>query len=47
VAAALVNGAGLIRVGITDFAQESLGDVVDVTLPRLGETITGATDIMN
>lgn len=38
--ARLVNGTSLIRVGITDFAQESLGDVVDVTLPRLGETIT-------
>jgi glycine cleavage system H protein len=30
---------GLVRVGITDFAQQSLGDVVEVTLPRLGETI--------
>jgi glycine cleavage system H protein len=25
---------------VTDFAQVSLGDVVDVTLPRLGETVT-------
>jgi glycine cleavage system H protein len=38
--ARLVNEASLIRVGITDFAQESLGDVVDVTLPKVGETIT-------
>lgn len=29
----------LIRVGVTDFAQQSLGDVVDVTPPRIGETI--------
>ena len=36
----LTNGASIIRVGITDSAQESLGDVVDVTLPKLGETIT-------
>jgi glycine cleavage system H protein len=30
--------AGLVRVGVTDFAQRSLGDVVEVTLPSLGET---------
>jgi glycine cleavage system H protein len=29
----------LVRVGVTDFAQQSLGDVVDVTLPGLGETV--------
>ena len=29
----------LIRVGVTDFAQQSLGDVVDVSPPRIGETI--------
>jgi glycine cleavage system H protein len=32
-------GAGLIRVGVTDFAQQSLGDVVHVTLPKVGDTI--------
>jgi glycine cleavage system H protein len=32
-------GGGLVRVGVTDFAQRSLGDVVQVTLPGLGETI--------
>ena len=31
--------AGLVRVGVTDFAQQSLGDVVDVTLPRPGDTV--------
>jgi glycine cleavage system H protein len=31
---------GLVRVGVTDFAQQSLGDVVDVTLPRPGGTVT-------
>ena len=30
----------LARVGITDFAQGSLGDVVEVTLPGLGQTLT-------
>jgi hypothetical protein len=33
------TGGGLVRVGVTDFAQRSLGDVVQVTLPDLGETI--------
>ena len=32
-------GGALVRVGVTDFAQRSLGDVVQVTLPDLGETI--------
>jgi len=29
----------VVRVGVTDFAQQALGDVVEVTLPRLGETV--------
>lgn len=33
------DGSGPVRVGVTDFAQQSLGDVVDVTVPRLGETV--------
>jgi glycine cleavage system H protein len=33
-------GAGLVRVGVTDFAQQSPGDVVDVTLPEPGATVT-------
>ena len=33
-------GADLVRVGVTDFAQESLGDVVAVSLPRPGTTVT-------
>ncbi|HEX5115534.1 MAG TPA: glycine cleavage system protein GcvH [Pseudonocardiaceae bacterium] len=31
--------AGVVRVGVTDFAQDSLGDVVAVTLPRPGLTV--------
>ena len=31
---------GLVRVGVTDFAQQSLGDVVDVSPPRPGDTVT-------
>ena len=29
-----------VRVGITDFAQEALGDIVFVQLPEVGEKIT-------
>ena len=34
-----VGDGSVVRVGVTDFAQQSLGDVVEVTLPRLGETV--------
>lgn len=30
---------GTVRVGITDFAQDELGDVVFVELPEVGDTI--------
>ncbi len=30
----------VVRVGITDFAQEALGDIVYVTLPAVGATVT-------
>ena len=33
------TGSGNIRVGITDFAQEQLGDVVAVDLPSVGQEI--------
>ena len=32
-------GAALVRVGVTDFPQQSLGDVIDVSLPRPGDTV--------
>lgn len=31
---------GSVRVGITHFAQEQLGDIVFVQLPGVGETVT-------
>jgi glycine cleavage system H protein len=34
---------GVVRVGVTDFAQDSLGDVVDVSLPRLGDAVRAGT----
>jgi glycine cleavage system H protein len=30
----------LLRVGITDFAQDALGDIVFVTLPEIGSPVT-------
>lgn len=32
-------GEGTVRVGITHYAQEALGDVVYVSLPAVGDTI--------
>ena len=35
---------GSVRVGITDYAQDALGDIVYVSLPEVGETLeSGAT----
>ncbi len=31
---------GTVRVGITDYAQDALGDVVYVDLPKVGATVT-------
>jgi glycine cleavage system H protein len=33
-------GTGLVRVGVTDFAQQALGDVVAVTLPATGDKVS-------
>jgi glycine cleavage system H protein len=34
------GGEHLVRIGVSDFAQQSLGDVLAVTLPAVGEKIT-------
>ena len=31
---------GSVRIGITDFAQDALGDIVYVSLPQVGDTVT-------
>lgn len=31
---------GSVRIGITEFAQDALGDIVYVQLPELGDTVT-------
>jgi glycine cleavage system H protein len=33
------NSDGRVRVGITDYAQEQLGDIVFVTLPEVGAEV--------
>ena len=34
---------GVVRVGITDYAQAQLGDVVYVDLPAVGDAVTAGT----
>lgn len=34
------KGEGVVRVGITAFAQDALGDVVYVSLPAVGDAVT-------
>ncbi|MBT1002182.1 glycine cleavage system protein GcvH [Paenarthrobacter sp. DKR-5] len=36
------NSDGVVRVGITDFAQDALGDVVYAQLPEAGTKVSGA-----
>lgn len=33
------SGAGVVRVGITHYAQDALGDVVYVSLPAVGDEV--------
>jgi len=41
---ALETGDG-VRIGITDFAQDELGDVVFVELPQVGDTVTHGAEL--
>lgn len=36
---------GKVRVGITDYAQDALGDVVYVDVPQLGTTVAAAAKV--
>ena len=38
-------GDGVVRVGITHYAQEQLGDVVFVDLPEVGQEAAGGTAV--
>jgi glycine cleavage system H protein len=37
--------SGVMRIGITDYAQEQLGDIVYVHLPEVGETVEVGTAV--
>ena len=39
------ESAGSVRVGITDYAQDALGDIVYVQLPEVGETVTAGAAV--
>ena len=38
---ATTSNASVIRMGITDFAQSALGDIVYVQMPKVGDSVTG------
>ena len=38
---ATTSDSSVIRMGITDFAQSALGDIVYVQMPKVGESVTG------
>jgi glycine cleavage system H protein len=35
------DSEGSVRIGITHYAQDALGDIVYVSLPEVGETVAG------
>lgn len=39
-----VEADGTIAVGITEFAQDALGDIVFVELPKIGQTLSAGKD---
>ena len=39
------EAAGAVRVGITHFAQDALGDIVYVSLPEVGETLAPGASV--
>jgi glycine cleavage system H protein len=43
--ARLDQGGRVVRVGITDFAQDALGDVVYVDLPAVGTSVGAAESV--
>lgn len=39
------EAAGSIRIGITDYAQDQLGDIVYVQLPEVGDAVTAGAAV--
>ncbi len=37
--------AGSVRIGITDYAQDALGDIVYVQLPEIGESVAAGASV--
>ncbi len=37
------DAEGSVRIGITDYAQDALGDIVYVSLPGVGESVEGGS----
>ena len=37
---ALGDQSSVVRIGITDFAQSALGDIVYIQLPKIGDTLS-------
>jgi glycine cleavage system H protein len=35
-----INDDGVVKVGVTDYAQSALGDIVFVTLPSVGDEVS-------
>lgn len=35
----ILESAGKVRIGITDYAQAALGDIVYIQLPKIGESV--------
>lgn len=43
---AYLDEDGLVVVGITDFAQEALGDIVAVNFPEVGADVSEGDDVL-
>jgi glycine cleavage system H protein len=41
----LLNADGTVRIGVTDYAQKQLGDVVYIQLPRLGDSVAAGEPV--
>jgi glycine cleavage system H protein len=43
---AFVDEDGLVVVGITDFAQESLGDIMSINFSEVGQDVSAGDDVL-
>lgn len=39
------DGSNTVRIGITDYAQEALGDIVYISLPEVGATVSAGAAV--